>query len=45
MACKYLSISATSILSEQLFSDMENQITFKKICLASEIVNKLLFVK
>ena len=44
-ARKYLSILATSVLSERLFSDADNYISAKRTRLASDLVNKFLFLK
>ncbi|CAG8648578.1 20596_t:CDS:2 [Cetraspora pellucida] len=42
---KYLSISAMSVSSELLFSDVENNILAKRTRLTPDLVNHILFLK
>lgn len=45
LALEYLCISATSVPSERLFSDVGNHITKKRNCLSTDSISKLLFLK
>ena len=45
LANKYLCLSATSVPSERLFSDVGNHITSKRNRLTSSVISNLLFLK
>jgi hypothetical protein len=45
LANKYLCLSATSVPSERLFSDVGNHITLKRNRLSSNVISNLLFLK